>query len=79
MGSDASFEAAGGLDLEMGVYWRYNLTGEERARTIRSRKGRDENRFSINVLEMLRMMMGAFMMRVIGRERGRGGWGSRAE
>ena len=58
---DASFEAVGGLGLETGVYWRYNLAGEKRARTIRSRKARDENRFSINAPEMLGMVMRAFV------------------
>ena len=33
--SDASFEAVGGLCLETGVCWRYNLTEEERTRTVR--------------------------------------------
>ena len=59
---DASFEVVG---LETGVYWRHNLTGEERANTIRSRKGRDENRFSIDVLEILGMVMRTFVMRAI--------------
>ena len=38
MVSDASFKAVGGLGVETMVYWRYNLTGEERASTIRSGK-----------------------------------------
>ena len=37
------------------MYWRYDLTGEERVRTIRSRNEPDENRLSTNVLEMLGM------------------------
>ena len=60
------------------MYWRYNLTGEARTRMIRSRKGRNENWFSINFLEMLGMVMRSFAMRVIRRE-GRRGWGCRAD
>ena len=44
------------------MYWRYNLTEEERARTIRSRKGGLMNRLSINILELLGMVMTAFVM-----------------
>ena len=67
--SDASFEAVGGLCLETGVYWRYRLTEEERGRTIRSRKVEDGNRLSINVLELLRMVMTAYVMIVIKKDR----------
>ena len=56
---DASFEAIGGLCLETGVYWRYRLTEEESGRTIRSRKVEDGNRPSINVLDLLGMVMTA--------------------
>ena len=55
---DASFEAVGGSGLETWVYWRYNLTG-----------GRDENRFSINALDMRGMLVRAFVMIMIRRER----------
>lgn len=68
MGLDASLEAVEGLGLETGVYWRYPLTGEERAKTIRSRNGRDEKGFTNNVLEMLGLVMRAFVMIVIRRE-----------
>ena len=37
--SDASYQAVGGFCLETGWWWRYGLNGEERSRTIRSRKG----------------------------------------
>ena len=67
--SDASVEAVGGLCLETGVYWRHNLTEEERARTIRSRRGKHVNRLSINVLELLGMVMTAFVIIVIRRDR----------
>ena len=39
---DASFEAVGGLWQETGVYWMYHLTEEERARTVRSRRIREQ-------------------------------------
>ena len=67
--SDASFEAVGGLCLETEVYWRYNLTGEERARTVRSRSREHVNWLSINVLELLGMVMTAFVMIVIRKDR----------
>ena len=67
--SDASFEAVGGLCLEMGVYSRYNLSEGEVKRTIRSRKGGDRNRLSINVLELMGMVMTAYVMIVIRRDR----------
>ena len=67
--SDASFEALGGLCLEMGVYSRYNLSEGEVKRTIRSRKGGDRNRLSINVLELMGMVMTAYVMIVIRRDR----------
>ena len=54
--SDASFDAVGGLCLETWTYWRYSLSAEMK-RTIRSRKGRDGNRLSINVPELLGMVM----------------------
>ena len=49
----ASFEAVGWLCLETGAYWRHNLTEEERARTVRRRRGEHVNRLSVNVLELL--------------------------
>ena len=66
---DASFEAVGGLCLETKVYRRYDLTEEERARTIRSRRREHVNRLSINVLELLGMVMTAFVMIVIRKDR----------
>lgn len=67
--SDASFKAVGGLCLETGACWRYTLTEEERARTTRSRKGVDVNRSSINVFELPGMVMAAFEMIVIRKDR----------
>ena len=67
--SDASFEAVGGLCLEAGVYWTYNLSEGEVKRTIRSRKGGGRNRLYINVLELMGMVMTAYVMIVIRRDR----------
>ena len=67
--SDASFGAVGVLFLEMGVYWRYSLSEEERKRAIRSRKGGNGNRLSINVLELMRMVMTTYVRIVIRRDR----------
>ena len=41
------------------MYWRYNLTDAERVRTVRSRRREHVNRLSINVLELLEMVMTA--------------------
>ena len=51
--SDASFESVGWLCLETGAYWRYNLTEEQRPRTVSRRRGEHVDRLSINVLELL--------------------------
>ena len=67
--SDSSFEAVGGLCLETGVYWRYKLSEEEVKRTIRSRKGGDRKSLPINVLELLRVVMTAYVVIVIKRDR----------
>ena len=66
--SDASFEAVGGLCLEMRVCWRHNLSEGEVKRTIRSRKGGDRFRVS-NILELLGMVMTAYVVIVIKRDR----------
>ena len=51
------------------MYWRYRLAEEERGKTIRNRKVEDGNRLSINVLELLRMVMPAYVMIVIKKDR----------
>ena len=51
------------------MYWRNNLAEEESARTIRSRKRGHVNRLSINVLELLGVVMTAFVMVVIRTDR----------
>ena len=67
--SNASFEAVGGMRLETEVYWRYSQSEEEKKRTIKSRKGRDGNRLTINVFELMGIMMTAYAMIVIRRDR----------
>ena len=66
--SDASFEAVRGMCLETRVYWAYSLSEEERKRTIRRRKGGDGIRLSINVQELMGMVMTAYVMIVIRRD-----------
>ena len=67
--SDASFEIVGGLCLETGAYWRHNLSAKGMKRTIRNRNGGAGNRFSVNVLKLLGMVMAAYVMLVIRRDR----------
>ena len=62
--SDASYEAIGGLCLETGVYWRFKLTGEVKRRTVRSKRGK-RDRISINLLELMSMVMAAYVMVVM--------------
>ena len=74
--SDASFEAVGGICLETGLYWRYSLSEDEVKRTIRNRKGGDRNRLSIKVLELLGMVMTAYVIIAIKRDRPAKEWES---
>ena len=67
--SDASLEAVRGLCLETGVYWRYNLSEGGMKRIIRSRRGGDRNRLSINVTELMEMVMKAYVMIVMRKDR----------
>ena len=48
-----------------GVYWRYDLTGEQRARFIRSTKMNSCTRLSISFLTFLRRVMNIYVMRVV--------------
>ena len=64
MVSGASFEVVEVSGLET----RYNLTREERARMIRSRKRGDKYRISIDIWELLGIVMRAFVVMVIRRE-----------
>ena len=61
--SDASKTAVGGFCLETGVYWRYELDDGERSRFCGSSKSvADENDISINVLELLGMVVSAWVL-----------------
>ena len=62
--SDASYEAIGGLRLETGVYWRYQRTEEVKTRTVRTKRGGDD-RISINILELMAMVVTAYVMFVM--------------
>ena len=56
--SEASKTAVGGFCLETGVYWRYDLDAGERSRFCGSSKSvAGENDISINVLELLGMVV----------------------
>ena len=55
--------------LETGVYWKYNLSEEKVKKTIRSRKSGDRNGLYIEVLELMGMVMAAYVMLVIRRDR----------
>ena len=61
--SDASKIAVGGYCLETGVYWRYDLTAQEQSRFCGSSKSvRGVDDLSINVLELLGMVVSAFVL-----------------
>ena len=61
--SDASKTAVGGFCLETGVYWRYYLDGAERSRFCGSSKSvAGENDISINVLELLGMVVSEWVL-----------------
>ena len=61
--SDASKTAVGGFCLETGVYWRYDLDAGERSRFCGSSKSvAGENDISINVLELLGMVVSAWVL-----------------
>lgn len=63
--SDASFEAVAGLCIDTGVIWRYELTEEQRARTVRGRRMEGCARLAINVVDFLGKVMNANVMTVI--------------
>ena len=61
--SDASKTAVAGYCLETGVYWRYDLTVQEQSRFCGSSKSVDSvDDLSINVLELLGMVVSAFVL-----------------
>jgi len=61
--SDASKTAVGGFCLETGVYWRYELDVQERSRFCgASASVAGEDDISINVLELLGMVVSAWVL-----------------
>ena len=61
--SDASKTAVGDFCLETGVYWRYDIDAGERSRFCGSSKSvAGENDISINVLELLGMVVSACVL-----------------
>ena len=60
--TDASKTAVGGYCAETGMWFLYDLTGDERRRF-------DSGEFSINVLELLGMVLGAYVLVVLREER----------
>ena len=61
--SDASNTAVGGFCLETGVYWRYDLDAGKRSRFCGSSKSvAGENDVSIDVLELLGMVVSAWVL-----------------
>lgn len=68
--SDASKNAVGGYCLEMGWYWRYTLSEEEQSRFCGSSKDLlSQDSISINALELLGMVISAYMLVVVCGER----------
>ena len=64
--SDASKTAVGGFYLETGVYWRYELNDRERSRFCGSSGSVGcEDDLSINVLELLGMVVSAWVLVVL--------------
>eukprot|EP00953_Heterococcus_sp_UTEX-ZZ885_P010203 5960-Heterococcus_DN1.PRE.3 len=61
--SDASFEAIGGYCLETGTFWRYDLTQEQASRVLKeSHKNQPTMLLNINILELLGMVVSAYVM-----------------
>ena len=68
--SDASKHAVGGFYLETGQYWWYGLSEEDLARFCGSSKHlQSQDSISINALELLGMVMSAYMLVVVCGER----------
>ena len=60
--SDATLSAVGGYCAETGIWWRYDLTTEEKSRSLVGAKCKANNAISINLLELLAMVMTAYVM-----------------
>ena len=63
--SDASFEAVGGFCVESKVFWRYGLPKELTAELKRTGDRRETCPITINLLEVLGMVMTAWVMLVV--------------
>jgi hypothetical protein len=60
--SDASFMAIGGCCPELGLWWRWDLPESVKARLINRRSRRDFNSIFINQLELLAMVITAYVV-----------------
>lgn len=67
--SNASFAAVGRLFVETLVYRRYQLSEWEVARTIRTVKEQGVDKFSINVLELMAVLITAYIKVVVSKGR----------
>lgn len=68
--SDASYEAIGGFCSTTGVWWRYDLNAEQALKLNKSKKAIDgDGSIHINLLELLGMIMTAWVMVVVERQR----------
>jgi hypothetical protein len=63
--SDASFIAIGGCCPELGVWWRWDLTEDVKSRLLNRSTGRDMNSIFINQLELLAMVITAYVVCII--------------
>ncbi|CAM9528018.1 unnamed protein product, partial [Sphacelaria rigidula] len=61
---DASLRAIGGYCPEILIWWRYDLTPDEIARTQATWHGPQHNAIDINLLELLGMVMTAWTMTI---------------
>ena len=60
--SDATLKAIGGLCLESRTWWRYDLSHEEQSRADIVAACAKHNKLSINLLELLAMVVTAYVM-----------------
>lgn len=67
--SDATTKAIGGFCLELRVWWRYDLSVDEMRRSSASTTCAAHNKLSINLLELLAMVVTAYVMVVVREDR----------
>ena len=60
--SDATLSAVGGFRAETGVWWRYDLTTEEKSRSVVGAKCAKHSAISFNLLELLGMVITAYVI-----------------